>query len=83
MLLLNTLHVLSPFRGLLLFCNSIPGVLRFAQAQAEYTPVCGLSRLDFVDLWFGAYLADSNTWKLLLSGKSMRTPIDAPIHRLS
>ena len=24
------------------------------------TPVCSLSRLDFVDLWFGAYLTDSN-----------------------
>ena len=27
---------------------TLPGVLRFAQAQAEYTPVCGLSSLrDF------------------------------------
>ena len=24
------------------------------------TPVCGLSHLDFVDLWFGAYLPDTN-----------------------
>ena len=38
------------------FVNAlVPGVLRFAQAQAESTPVCGLSRLDFVDLWFGAF----------------------------
>ena len=29
------------------FVNAlVPGV---------YTPVCGLSRLDFVDLWFGAF----------------------------
>ena len=28
------------------FVNAlVPGVLRFAQAQAEFTPVCGLSRL--------------------------------------
>ena len=38
------------------FVNAlVPGVLRFAQAQAEFTPVCGLSHLDFVDLWFGAF----------------------------
>ncbi len=43
------------------FVNAlVPGVLRFAQAQAEFTPVCGLSHLDFVDLWFGAYLPDTN-----------------------
>ena len=60
MFLLNKLHVL-----LLLFCDPIPGVLRFGQAQAEYTSVCGLSRLDFVDLWFGAYLADSNKIKAI------------------
>ena len=38
------------------FVNAlVPGVLPFGQAQAESTPVCGLSRLDFVDLWFGAF----------------------------
>ena len=38
------------------FVNAlVPGVLRFAQAQAESTPVCILSHLDFVDLWFGAF----------------------------
>ena len=38
------------------FVNAlVPGVLPFGQAQTEYTPVCGLSHLDFVDLWFGAY----------------------------
>jgi len=38
------------------FVNAlVPGVLPFGQAQAENTPVCGLSRLDFVDLWFGAF----------------------------
>ena len=43
------------------FVNAlVPGVLPFGQAQADNTPVCGLSRLDFVDLWFGAYLTDSN-----------------------
>ena len=46
----------STFGSGLSFVNAlVPGVLRFAQAQAEYTPVCGLSRLDFVDLWFGAF----------------------------
>ena len=33
----------------------LPGGLPFGQAQAESTPVCSLSRLDFVDLWFGAF----------------------------
>ena len=34
------------------FVNAlVPGVI---------TPVCGLSHLDFVDLWFGAYLPDTN-----------------------
>ena len=43
------------------FVNAlVPGVLPFGQAQTEYTPVCGLSRLDFVGLWFGAYLQDTN-----------------------
>jgi len=38
------------------FVNAlVPGVLPFGQAQAENTPVCILSRLDFVDLWFGAF----------------------------
>ena len=38
------------------FVNAlVPGVLPFGQAQADNTPVCGLSRLDFVDLWFGAF----------------------------
>jgi len=38
------------------FVNTlVPGVLPFGQAQAEFTPVCNLSRLDFVDLWFGAF----------------------------
>ena len=41
----------------------VPGVLPFGQAQAENTPACGLSRLDFVDLWFGAYLPDTNKRK--------------------
>ena len=36
MLLLNTLHVLSPILGLLLFCDPIPGV---------FTPGCVLSYL--------------------------------------
>ena len=44
MFLLNTLHVLSPLRGLLLFCNLIPGV----------------SPPSVVFRAFGAYLADSN-----------------------
>ena len=48
------------------FVNAlVPGVLPFGQAQAESTPVCSLSRLDFVDLWFGAYLTDSNIFLCL------------------
>ena len=34
------------------------------------TPVCGLSHLDFVDLWFGAYLPDTNKRKYPLSHRS-------------
>jgi hypothetical protein len=49
------------------FVNAlVPGVLPFGQAQAENTPVCGLSRLDFVDLWFGAYLPDTNSYLCFL-----------------
>ncbi len=52
------------------FVNAlVPGVLPFGQAQTEYPHVCGLSRLDFVDLWFGAYLPDTNN-KLYVLGVS-------------
>ena len=52
------------------FVNAlVPGVLPFGQAQTEYTPVYGLSHLDFVDLWFGAYLPDTNN-KLYVLGVS-------------
>jgi len=45
---ISMLRSLSPPRGFLCRCNITRGVLRFAQAQAEYTPVCGLSSLrDF------------------------------------
>ena len=47
----NELHILSPLRGLSFVNALVPGA---------YTPVCVLSHLDFVDLWFGAYLADNN-----------------------
>ena len=52
------------------FVNAlVPGGLPFGQAQTEYPHVCGLSHLDFVDLWFGAYLTDSNN-KLYVLGAS-------------
>ena len=44
-MLLNKLHILSPFQGLLLLGYPVPGVLPFGQAQAENTPVYGLSHL--------------------------------------
>ena len=44
------------------FVNAlVPGVLPFGQAQAEYTPVCGLSHLR-------CFSPDNNN-KLLVSGK--------------
>jgi len=45
MLFTKQLDVLSPLWGFRFVDVPVPGVLRFAQAQAESTPVCGLSRL--------------------------------------
>ena len=53
-LILTCVYICRPF-GAFTVVATLPGVLPFGQAQAENTPVCGLSRLDFVDLWFGAF----------------------------
>ena len=53
-LFLNKLDILSPLQGLLLFYGAVPGVLRFAQAQAESPP-------SVVFRAFGTYLAGSNS----------------------
>ena len=55
MLFTKQLDVLPPLWGFRFVDVPVPGVLPFGQAQADSTPVCGLSRLDFVDLWFGAF----------------------------
>jgi len=68
-LISNCLNLCRPFRTFHVVAQ-LPGVLPFGQAQAESTPVCGLSRLDFVDLWFGAYLPDTNKRKFPFSHRS-------------
>ena len=60
------------------FVNAlVPGVLPFGQAQAENTPVCGLSRL-----W--RFSPDSNKkQQAVWQGKIKSTSTYAPIIRLS
>ena len=49
--------------GLIIVLQPYPGGSSLRSGAGGVHPVCGLSRLDFVDLWFGAYLADSINWK--------------------
>ena len=49
--------------GLIIVLQPYPGGSSLRSGAGGVHPVCGLSRLDFVDLWFGAYLADSNKIK--------------------
>ena len=73
-LISNCLYLCRPF-GTFHVVTQLPGVLRFAQAQAESTPVCGLSRLDFVDLWFGAFPRTTIILNTILSFLLLLLPV--------